>query len=309
MADLSLPISYNGFSVNTVSRSTGGAPMSGYLVDEMNVSALEVRQFLDPRATADGIDASDVYLGRRSVELIVTVYGSTRGDFWDKAQDLLSHFSPTLAYASDSANLGFLPLDWYQPTADVVTFPVSAYSSGIPMRMYLRPNGLPAYTSRRDDQGGQSGKGISKQFRIPLLARDPRKVLQSETTVSIASTTASASSSATYKGDYPAGLGAYIKIVSGSASVSGVTINVDDTFALGAVAEGHKITIPSASQTVFIDLYNRVYRLNSLTGTIRSDLFTAGTWRMPGTQSTVTLMKGAHVAPFSCSVVYRDAFA
>lgn len=305
--DLTLPIAFNAFSINTISRTSGGAPMSGYIVDEINLSAVNVRGFSDPRALGDGVDFSDVYLGARQAEVIVSVFGSTKGDFWDKAQDLLSHFSPTIAYATDSANLGFLPFDFYQPTADISTFPVSAYPNGIPMRVYMRPNGLPGYTSRRDDQGGISVKGLSKQFRIPLIARDPRKVLQSETTVSIAQTSSSTSSSpAAYLGDYPTT--GTITIVSGSASVTASTINIDSALFVGSVGGGHRFTIPTASTTAVIDLKNRLYRLGGSTGTIRMDLFTAGTWKYPGANSTVTLVRGVS-GIYACSVAYRDAFA
>lgn len=195
--DLSKPISYNSLSVNTHTRTSGGVPMSGYAVDEVDTSEVEVAAYLEKKALSDGIDASDVYLGRRRIAMIVTVFGSTKGDFWDKTQDLLAAFSPTLALNADTANLGFLALDFYQPTADISSWPTSTYPDGIPLRYYVRPTATPGYKVVRDKDGGNSGKGMSKQMSLSLIARDPRKVAQSLTT---------ASTPSAYKGDYPTGV-------------------------------------------------------------------------------------------------------
>lgn len=202
--DLSKTISYTYISsgtstatlqLNTRTETAGGIPASGYLVDQVNVSDIEVAAYAEKRALQDGVDASDVYLGRRRIAMIVSVYGSTRGDFWDKTQDLLAAFSPTIAYTADSANLGFLPLDFYQPTADIVTWPTSAYPNGIPLRYYARPSLIPTYEINRDTDGGTAGIGLTKKFRVSLVCRDPRKYAQTETT--------SQTTTLTNNGDYP----------------------------------------------------------------------------------------------------------
>lgn len=291
MADLSKPISYNSLSINTVSRTSSGTPMSGYEVNEFNLAAVAVRQYLDGRATADGIDASDVYLGRRDVELIVTAYGSTIGDFWDKANALLGAFSPTVAYAADTANLGFLAFDYYQPTADIETWPLSAYPSGIPLRMYLRPNGLPSYTSRRDDQGGVSGKGTSKQFRIPMIARDPRKVLQAETTVSIGTGSTLATATGAYRGNFPTTWTAIVTTV----NTTPVVVEI----------EGSAYTVaPELGGTFTIDAADRVlYKAT----TLRMDLLTWSSWPTIGLSPPILLRRLSGNA--SVALKYREAFA
>jgi hypothetical protein len=84
--DLSKTISFNSLTINgSLAPVAGGAAMSGYRVDELNVSSVDVAQKLDKRAIADGLDAQDIYLGGRHINGIVSVFGSTLGDFWDKA--------------------------------------------------------------------------------------------------------------------------------------------------------------------------------------------------------------------------------
>lgn len=170
------PITYNSLSINAIGFLPTGQPSSGYLLDSFEPSNVEVAAYFEKRALRDGADASDVFFGKRRINAIVTVFGSTLGDFWDKTQDLLAAFSPTLALNANSAQLGFIPFDFYQPTADIVTWPLSAYPDGIPLRYYLRPSAPPAYVARRDSSGGVAANGMSNQYSIPLVARDPIKV-------------------------------------------------------------------------------------------------------------------------------------
>lgn len=191
-------ISYNSLSINTASRSAGGGPTTGYRVKRFAPDPPPPTSYLEKRALADGLDAGDVYLGGRSFGLIVVAYGSTEGDFWDKAQDLFAAFSPTIAYDTDTAERGFLAFDFYQPTADIATWPESAYPSGIPMRYYMRPSSGPVYTVERSRDTADDGPH-SKAFSIPLIARDPRKYLQSATVTGQFQT---ANQTVTYRGDY-----------------------------------------------------------------------------------------------------------
>lgn len=224
--DFSKAIDFDSFQFNTLNTQAGGLGSSGYLLDEIDLSDIEIAAYYEKRALRDGIDASDVYLGRRRINAIVTVFGSTQGDFWDKHQALLAAFSPTLSYSSDSANLGFLPMNFFQPTANIASWPASTYPDGIPLRYYVRPAANPAYKLRRDDLGGVAAKGLSLQVRLSLLARNPRKVTQAETT-------ATTSTGAGYRGDYPNYVD--ISIVSGSATGNGrleiganvLSVNID----------------------------------------------------------------------------------
>lgn len=304
--DLSKKIWYNALTVNGVMTPVAGTPLSGYTVDSVEPAAVDVRGYKAPRATADGMDASDVFLGERRFGAIISVYGSTRGDFWDKAQDLLAAFSPTIAYNADTANLGFLPFNFYQPTADISTWPTSTYPDGIPLLYYVRSAHAPVYLIRRDEDGGQAGLGLSKQFRVTMAARDPRKYLQSESTVTIASTASSATSSIAYLGDYPTT--GTITIVSGSAT-GALFVGLDPaSYSLGNPQPNLRFTIDATSTTYTVNLTDRTF---SKAGTIRQDLMTVGstwTWdNMPGRNSTVTIAKSATLC--SVSLAFRPAFA
>lgn len=197
--DLAREISYDHFDINTVVTAAGGGPTSGYRVESFEPVPPDSVGHLEKRALQDGLDASDVYLAGRLFRLIVTPYGTSKGDFWDKAQDLMAAFNPRIAFDADTANKGFNPFDFFQPTANISTWPTSAYPEGIPMRYYMRPVTGPTYTIERDKDGGDGVRGHSKPFSITLLARDPRKYLQDAQTVDITSST----QTVTYRGDYP----------------------------------------------------------------------------------------------------------
>lgn len=293
--DLSLPISYNSLSINTTVRSAGGRPASGYQVDEVDTSEVEIAAYFEKRAISDGIDASDVYLGRRRIGMIVSVFGSSQGDFWDKAQDLLKAFSPTLSLSADTANLGFLPLDFYQPTADIVTWPTSTYPNGIPLRYYVRPLLLPSYKIDRDDTGGVSDRGLAKKFRISLVAKDPRKVLQAQTTVAL-----TAFAAGSYDGDYPTPVS--ISFVSGSSTGNG-SLTIDSNVL--------SVNIDAASTTYTFSETGEFYKNGALAANLLYDNSTPWVFRPNGSVSltkTGVFSLAAGARP-SGSLAYRQAFA
>ena len=190
-------ITYNGLSINTASRSAGGAPTSGYRVLRFAPEPSPPTGYLEKRALTDGLDAGDVFLGGRTFGLVVQVFGSSEGDFWDKAQDLFAAFTPTVAYNADTTNRGFLDFDFSQPTADIATWPTSAYPNGIPLRYYMRPSSGPSYVVERIKDNVREG-GHAKAFNIQLIARDPRKYLNTELQYAISAS----STTGTYRGDY-----------------------------------------------------------------------------------------------------------
>lgn len=293
--DLSKPISYNGLTIPNSLTLTPGVAASGYLVDSIDVSSEGVAAFTEKRANQDGIDASDVFLGARSISILLAAYGTTAGDFWDKTQDLLAAFSPTLAYNADTANLGYLAFDFYQPTADIVTWPLASYPSGIPMRFYCRPLAPPAYASGRDSNGGKATRGLSKQFRINLQARDPRKYLQTASTVSMALGSSNATSTGTYVGDYPTT--GTITIVSGTATGTVVYTIEGSAFTL---------TLDATSTTYTLDLAAREFYKS---GVRAANLMSNSTWPLLGLDNTITITRGSATGPSSLSLSYRTAFA
>ena len=192
-------VAYNGLSINTVTRQAGGLPASGYAVERFAPEPPPPTTYYEKRALADGMDAGDVYLGGREFGLIVTAYGTSAGDFWDKTQALFSAFNPTIVYEANSTVAGFIPFTFFQPTADVSSWPTSAYPNGIPMQYFMRPMAGPSYVIERDLDGGATTAPRSKTFNIRMIARNPRKVHSTE----ISATITTALQTATYRGDYP----------------------------------------------------------------------------------------------------------
>ena len=284
--DLNLTINYNGFTVNgNLTRAAGGGAASGYAVEQVEPSVVGIRAFTAPRAQHDGRDASNIYLDSRQFSAIITVYGSTKGDFWDKTQALLAAFSPTLAYAADTAALGYLSWNFYQPTADSVTYP-----GGIPLAYKVRPLHTPTYVIRRDEDGGAASKGLAKQFRVTMEARDPRKIAQAETTVTISTST----TTATNRGDYPAE----------------ATIVIFSSSATGTLA----LTIGSNTFSVTIDALSQTYTLYSVDGTLYKGVNLAMSLLSTGAVipqldpgDTTLIRSGVTIS--SANIRYRDSFA
>lgn len=290
--DLSLPISYNSLSINTAVRSATGRPTSGYIVESFEPIPPDAVGFVEKRALQDGLDASDVFLGGRLFRLIVTPMGTSKADFWDKTQDLLHAFSARIAFDTDSANKGFLALDFTQPTADIVTWPTSAYSNGIPMRYYVRPITSPQYTVVRDRDGGSGGH--SKPFNITLLARDPRKYLQTEQSVSLSTST----QTATYRGDYPT-----FPVVTFSLSAAG-----HSAFTIVVNTNSLVINLSSDTSGTFTADYGKGTITRLSTGNSQWSLVTSGTL---GHEVDVgSTFRMANTTGISSSVIaYREAFA
>ena len=197
--DLSKTISFGSYSVTGITQQGGGQPSYGVQFEAVNPTQVEVTGYFDKSALRDGVDAGDVYLGRRVLTIRASVLGSSVGDGWDRLDAFLAAFSPRLSYNADTANLGFQAFDFFQPTADISTWPTSTYPSGIPMRYYCRPAADPTWVVRRDASGGLTGRGIAFDVTASLTLRDPRKYLQTQQNVSISTST----QTATYRGNYP----------------------------------------------------------------------------------------------------------
>jgi hypothetical protein len=196
--DLAKPISFNG--VTTGLTLTGGK-QQGIQFVKINFSPIAQVGYFDKTALQDGMDAADTYLAQRTVNIDAAVYGSTVGAAWDQYTALMDSFDPINCYDADPDNDGFLAFDYYRPTANVSTWPVSAYPNGIPMRMYLRPDGPPQYPVPLEASVGVNIGGLALRTSIRLVAKDPRQYLQ--TTQSITINTASADVTATHRGTHP----------------------------------------------------------------------------------------------------------
>ena len=119
-------------------------------------------------------------MGQRRIDLIGTVYGQTIAELFDKLQDIRTVLTPTVAYALDAPDHGFIPLTFSLPTMDS-QFPSAAGDGTAPyvkeLEFRARPLGQPQFSVRRDTgafNGEGSGRGGAITWRASLQCADPR---------------------------------------------------------------------------------------------------------------------------------------
>jgi len=162
---------------NLADMKRGPKPITGFKLDQAGYEASPVRGYLDQRALRDGVDYTEPYLGARQIQLAVSVYGETLGDFWDQMDVLAKALSPMPN--SWTTTYGVRPLRFYQPTrAQGADFPY-----GIELQMGVRPTGLIQYSATRAMSVGMETGGFSQRVVIPLIAPDPHKTHTSLRTV------------------------------------------------------------------------------------------------------------------------------
>lgn len=296
--DLSGTITYNGLTATTPAAVAGGGARDGYLVESADITAIDVSQYLDKRAVKDGLDAADVYLGGRHAHLIVSVMGSSKGRMWDNLEALEAAFSPVLAYNADTAALGFLALDYFRPTANISTWPTSAYPSGIPMRLYARPFQPPRWRIGKIDSHARTGKGASLRVEIDLICRDPRQYLQTQAQVSMTTAT----QTATYRGNYPT-----FPIITFSLSAAGSTATT--RFGIGSVYVPLILSGASTSSGPYSIDFEKGEITDAAGASVAGLFATSDTISFPQIQSGSTYWLGGSTTGLSAPTLnYREAF-
>lgn len=250
--DLTKDIWYNSYTIAGVTRTSGGVPAYGAQLEGVTFSQAEITGYFDKSALKDGMDSGDVYLGRRIIDIRASVFGSSKGDGFDRLQAFLAAFSPRLAYNGNTANEGFAPFNFYTPTADISTWPTSSNPNGIPMRFYARPSALPTWSVRRDASGGVAANGIAFDVTAQLVAKDPRKYHQTQTTLTLSTS----SQTATPKGDYPT-WGAVVVTKSATGGSATFTIVIGTSTTIVDLSS-------STGSTYTLDLEHRLFYLGSL---------------------------------------------
>jgi hypothetical protein len=154
---------------NLADMKRGPKPITGFKLDQAGYESSPVRGYLDQRALRDGVDYTEPFLGARQVQLAVSVYGETLGDFWDQMDVLAKALSPMPN--SWTTTYGVRPLRFYQPTRSQG----SDFPYGIELEMGVRPTGLVQYSATRAMSVGMETGGFSQRVVIPLIAPDPHK--------------------------------------------------------------------------------------------------------------------------------------
>jgi hypothetical protein len=211
---LDAPVRYNGVELNTVTE-LGNGIRRGCLLEEFDYGRSQGVGYTEKRAQDDGLDASDVYLGARYINLTGTIYGQDMADLFDQLQVVRAALTPTIAYQNDVPDRGYIPLEFSLPTND------SAFPSGAKdLEFRARPVGQPQFTVRRDTGGFSNGSnqegGGALMWRATLECKDPRMYLRPDTWVTF---TAPATGVAIVnRGDYPAPLDILMAVTSSGPS-------------------------------------------------------------------------------------------
>ncbi len=159
--------------------SIGSSPVSGYMIEQVDFSGVGVTAFMEDTPLVDGVDSYDPYLGARQISIVMSVYGSTYADFWDKVNALNFAFqaqpraADTGTYPALAAD-GMRKLSFSQPGA------TGTYS----LYMMVRPLALPRFTLDASSAAGVAERGYSQKVQISLLAEDPYKYFETAQTFS-----------------------------------------------------------------------------------------------------------------------------
>lgn len=160
IADLTRAVTLNGFALNAVTVSAG--VLTGCRVDTFDPSEVQVRQYTEPLALAQGLDVGGVWYGGRIVKMTGTLYGATRGGAMDLLAQLEAVADPEVIYAATPTSFGFVPLTWYVMTA----------AGQVLRTLNVRPNGLQVVT-RRDWFGGVDAGPLAIAWALTAIAKNP----------------------------------------------------------------------------------------------------------------------------------------
>lgn len=149
----------------------GAAPLSGFKVESANYAAVQAAGFIDKAALRDGSNVTEAYLGARAIEMVVSIYGETIGDFWDNIDTLTAALQP-MPVDFDST-YGVRALRFFQPTWDLA----ADFPGGIELDMLVRSASLPSYNVGRRTSVGKASDGFAQPAQIRLIAPNPKKFL------------------------------------------------------------------------------------------------------------------------------------
>ena len=246
-----LSMAYNGLTLNSISAvetvKTG--------IEVTAVSQSSAADFISEKLQwRDGIDVSGVTKASRVIVMNGWARGSSNADLNDRILALATAFDPGLIKFANTDP--FLPLTFSVPTTDTTNFPTGLAES----KVFAMPTEVPIPTAAK------SGNGLSARFRITLLAKDPRRYLQTATTLSNAGTLTVAA-------------GAYPTYPTLTFTMSGAG-NAAFTIGNVSTSQGTKSLVLDLSgrsngQAITVDFARRQVQVN---GTDTAGIFVSGTW-------------------------------
>jgi hypothetical protein len=156
------------------SDAVGASPLSGYMIDQIDMSSVSISAFTEDTPLVDGIDSYDPYLGARQINISLSVYGSTYADFWDK-MGALTFALQAQPRAADVGTYPALEADGKRKLSFSQPYTGGTYS----LYMMVRPLMLPRFVLDGGSVAGDNLRGYSQKVTIALLAEDPYKYFAS----------------------------------------------------------------------------------------------------------------------------------
>ena len=271
-----LPITYNGVTLNSPTDNENDIIEVAEAVGGTTYDAVT-----DPRQLIDGMEAYPARKIARSIVIRGTVRAPTIARLYDRMEALAVAFDPALASLNNASTYGFLAFDFSVPTLDLTNYP----SGLIPSRYYIR-------TLKPIDPPDSRYIGTSQHYEMTLLCRDPRRYLQSTSSLADAGTAANT------KADY----------------ISWPTVTITMS---GAGSATYQVTNSTLGKSVYLDLSGRTggdvvavdmeLKKVTINGTENNGIVGASTqwwWIKPG-NNTIAITNGTNA---STSSVWRPAF-
>jgi hypothetical protein len=304
--DLSRPITYRAYELNTIETLVGDGKRRGCMVEEADYGDVAGIGYTEKRSQGDGLDATDITLGARMIRLRGFIYGETEADGFDRLQDLRSIFTPTSAYADSTYDRGYLPLEFEVETQKFVDFPNGVKQ----LEMRARPRAQPRFSIRRDG-GSQTGqrpyKGNAIEWTVFLECRDPRIYIRPTHFIYL-NLASPMSIPLANRGDYPAPLDILLDVPAASAA---------GTVLIEVAGCRMEITVPNSSFDQVIrysgDLKVMTVTENSVES-LRMDLFEFLTVVdnpavAPGGSTATVTVTGATLNPATSRFMYNESLS
>jgi hypothetical protein len=256
--DTTRDILYRGYYLNNSTIADAALPdglgqgLSGCVVDDFDPDDLDVVQFSEKRAEADGLDVGNPFLGGRRIRMQGTIYGQTRGLAYDEMLNLRATMNPILAQREIPDDHGYLPLYFAIPTNDTANFPSGARD----MRALVMPKAFHCPVSR-DEHGGVDSDQLAFNWSAVFAMRDPQFEGQTAQDVTFADTTTSPTTytgSFTNRGTYVSPLNMLFRVGSEAGSIA---ISAGGSIATITIPASTDIAATGATATASTDLVNK----------------------------------------------------
>lgn len=243
-----LPISYNGYALNSVSAVESGA--QGTEVWGIAYSS-PIDSITEKLQWDDGIQVEGVTRSSRLIQMSGVIRGSSRADLNDRIRAFSHAFDPGwVAFVARNAGTDpFLPL----------TFDVPGTSGTVPSKVMVLPTETPMPSTT-------SPQSRDARFRLTLLAKEPRRLAQAPVSLTNAGTLSNPAADTWSRPTLTftmAGAGNPAFTISCTATVQGSKSLVLD---LSGRSNGQAVTVDFASRRVLVD------------GTPTAGIYVSGDW-------------------------------